>query len=215
MGIRWIAIPLAATISILAVMGTTSAAEIYKWVDEDGLTHYSSHGPPEITQNLEVMEIESTDPEDFDPQLYEYSILNQAKRLPPREPPAKKGHDTNTQEREQRTPIKTEYEQITYVNSYPIIHYVIPTYNRYIPYRRFKHQTPHRPHHKAAIYAPPQRFSSRQKKHQFNSQQARQRLDHALKPKQAKRFRHPYAPQNHRPRSPRPFSIRIGLSDIH
>lgn len=42
---RWIARPLAAVVMCAALAGTASAAEIYKWVDENGTTHYSDTRP--------------------------------------------------------------------------------------------------------------------------------------------------------------------------
>jgi len=42
---RWVARALAAGVTCLALAGTASAAEIYKWVDENGTTHYSDSRP--------------------------------------------------------------------------------------------------------------------------------------------------------------------------
>ena len=76
-GPRWLLIPLAA----LAVTwsATPSASEIYKWVDEDGVVHYSDTRPKNDAP-VTTIELRQLNPENYDPVTDPYSILNQAKR---------------------------------------------------------------------------------------------------------------------------------------
>lgn len=77
-GSRWSLIPLAA----LAVTWATAAnaSEIYKWVDEDGVVHYSDTRP-ENDAPVTTMQLRELNPEDYDTAKDPYSILNQAKRM--------------------------------------------------------------------------------------------------------------------------------------
>jgi hypothetical protein len=65
--------------ALLAVAGA-QAAEVFKWVDADGVTHYSESPPADDTP-AETLTLESTGPggmtagDDF------YSVLNQARRM--------------------------------------------------------------------------------------------------------------------------------------
>jgi hypothetical protein len=54
------------------------ASEIYRWVDEDGVVHYSDTKPAEAFATLQL---EDTRPTDYDPAEDFYSIVNQARRL--------------------------------------------------------------------------------------------------------------------------------------
>lgn len=44
---RFVRIPLFVLIALAVGIGAAQAARTYKWVDEDGVTHYSQYPPPE------------------------------------------------------------------------------------------------------------------------------------------------------------------------
>lgn len=67
----------AALLSVASVVGAT---DIYKWVDAEGVPHYSQLPPVERVPGLETVEIATGNPADWDPGEYDYSILNQAQR---------------------------------------------------------------------------------------------------------------------------------------
>jgi len=59
---------------------TAMAAEIYRWVDADGILHYSDAAPPEDV-TVTTIEIDATRPPDYDPLNDPWSIMNQARRI--------------------------------------------------------------------------------------------------------------------------------------
>lgn len=70
-------------VSLIAALLPASAAafEIYKWVDENGVVHYSESRPEKPAVPVETLYIESTNPPGFDPADYYWSITNQAERI--------------------------------------------------------------------------------------------------------------------------------------
>ena len=46
----------------LAVIGTVSAQEIYKWQDQKGTTHYGEIPPPMVFSSFEVLEVQLEEP---------------------------------------------------------------------------------------------------------------------------------------------------------
>ena len=71
---------LAMTLSLILMVGTADAAEIYQWVDEEGVTHFSDT-PPDNGTAAESLHVNSTNPPGYDPETDPYSIANQAKRM--------------------------------------------------------------------------------------------------------------------------------------
>ncbi len=76
-GSRWLLMQLAALSVTWSI--ASNASEIYKWVSEDGVVHYSDTRPENETSvtTLQLRELNSAD---YDPATDPYSILNQAKR---------------------------------------------------------------------------------------------------------------------------------------
>ena len=64
---------------LLLTVTPTAGADIYQWVDDQGVTHFSQV-PPASQADVRTVEIEATNPEDWDPQEYDHSIMNQARR---------------------------------------------------------------------------------------------------------------------------------------
>lgn len=61
-------------------MTGAAAGEIFKWVAPDGTTHYSQYPPLADDTPVETLFIEPSNPVDWDPNEYRYSVMNQAKR---------------------------------------------------------------------------------------------------------------------------------------
>ena len=71
---------LAAGLASLLMIGVANASEIYQWVDEDGVTHFSDT-PPADGAAARALHVSATNPPDYDPTTDPYSIANQAKRM--------------------------------------------------------------------------------------------------------------------------------------
>ncbi|WP_405227023.1 DUF4124 domain-containing protein [Lentisalinibacter sediminis] len=67
--------------ALLLAAGLAHAGQIYHWVDEDGVAHYSQTPPAEAAVPVETREITTSTPDDYDPDDYEYSVMNQAARI--------------------------------------------------------------------------------------------------------------------------------------
>lgn len=69
----------------LAVLVLASApamsAEVYRWVDDDGVVHYSQWAPESRQEELATIDMPTSTPEDYDPDEDPYSVLNQAARI--------------------------------------------------------------------------------------------------------------------------------------
>jgi hypothetical protein len=66
----------------LIAIGTppSEATEIYRWVDDTGVVHFSDTRPRHET-TIETVELRPLNPDSYDPADDPYSILNQAERL--------------------------------------------------------------------------------------------------------------------------------------
>lgn len=71
-----------AFVAIIAIMftATASASDIYRWVDEDGVVHFSDTAPAD-DRDAERLRLNGSNPPDYDPVDDPYSIRNQAKRI--------------------------------------------------------------------------------------------------------------------------------------
>ena len=65
----------------LLAAGLAHAGDIYHWVDEDGVPHYSQTPPADADVPVETRELATSTPDDYDPHEYEYSVMNQAERI--------------------------------------------------------------------------------------------------------------------------------------
>lgn len=61
-------------------IGSANAAEIYRWVDDDGVLHYSDSRPEEGTE-VDTIQVQDSSAQDYDPSADAYSIVNQARRM--------------------------------------------------------------------------------------------------------------------------------------
>lgn len=68
---------------VLAVLlvAPAVAAEVYKWVDEDGVTHFSQMPPDLSVTGVSQQVLRDTRPSDYDPEQDIYGVEAQAKRM--------------------------------------------------------------------------------------------------------------------------------------
>ena len=57
------------------------ATEIYHWVDENGVSNFSSTAPPGLAEEVNKMTLEDTTPPDYDPEEDRYGVAAQAERM--------------------------------------------------------------------------------------------------------------------------------------
>ena len=117
------------------------AGEIYKWLDDDGVVHYSDTKPADES-NVELLVVGKTNPPGYDPADDPYSIANQAERI---------GETWSRLEDEKEARRKKRREESARPPAYAYRPYD-PYYDRY----RYPHYRPgwHPPAHPG--YRPPQ-----------------------------------------------------------
>ena len=57
------------------------ATEVYHWVDENGVSHYSQNAPAADVAGVSKMILEDTTPPDYDPEEDRYGVAAQAQRM--------------------------------------------------------------------------------------------------------------------------------------
>jgi len=57
------------------------ATEVYHWVDENGVFHYSQNAPAGDVPGVSTMILEDTTPPDYDPEEDRYGVEAQAERM--------------------------------------------------------------------------------------------------------------------------------------
>ena len=57
------------------------ATEVYHWVDENGVSHYSQNAPATDVDGVSIMILEDTTPPDYDPEEDRYGVEAQAERM--------------------------------------------------------------------------------------------------------------------------------------
>ncbi|MDW3095437.1 MAG: DUF4124 domain-containing protein [Gammaproteobacteria bacterium] len=123
----------------------TQAQQLYKWVDAQGVTHYSEtlpsqdidHATFEFTEDYQV----SNSQDDY------YSIQNQLKRLQERRAQQRAEKQQALKEKE----VKQQVPEIIYVQAHePEGRYYLPVYYpRYNSYHYNKHYNGYRPKHRS------------------------------------------------------------------
>lgn len=61
--------------------GPAAATEIYKWVDENGVTHFSQTAPDPSVSGVSQQKLRDTTPSDYDPEQDIYGVEAQAERM--------------------------------------------------------------------------------------------------------------------------------------
>jgi len=62
-------------------ISTGFAYEVYHWVDENGVAHYSQDKPADSVQGVRVLQLDDTTPAGFDPDEDRYGVEQQAERM--------------------------------------------------------------------------------------------------------------------------------------
>ena len=68
-------------VALMACSTVTSASEIYHWVDENGVHHYSQNAPANASAPVNTMTVEDTRPSGYDPEEDIYDVAGQAERM--------------------------------------------------------------------------------------------------------------------------------------
>lgn len=77
---RWLPLGSIAALAISMAAGSASAAEIFKWIDDQGTVHYSDTKPDD-NEAFETLQLAETNSADYDPATDPYSIMKQAERI--------------------------------------------------------------------------------------------------------------------------------------
>jgi hypothetical protein len=57
------------------------ATEVYHWVDENGVSHYTQSAPPADVNGVKKVILQDTTPSDYDPEEDRYGVEAQAERM--------------------------------------------------------------------------------------------------------------------------------------
>lgn len=124
---------LAATAMVaIAFVSNAHAADIFRWVDEDGVVHFSDTAPVDDTA-VERLRVDDANPSDYDPADDPYSIRQQAERI---------GETwSRLEERREKRRVKRREE----AERQPVV-----VYQPYYPYRYYApgYYVPGRPGHR-------------------------------------------------------------------
>ena len=141
-------------LAFLAVIASTNlaATEIYHWVDENGVPHYSQYRPGDDTQNVSTQKLEDTAPAGNSQQEDVYNLEAHEKRMTAwREERDQERKDARERKRKiaEQQPIKHSEPYRDYSRSF----WYPPIYNR-PPYRP-PQKPPIRPEHPIVLPSPP------------------------------------------------------------
>ena len=142
------------TLALVAVIASTKAAamEIYHWVDENGVSHFSQYQPGDDTQNVSAKKLEDTTPDQVEDV---YNLEEHEKRMTAwREEREKERKETRERKKQaaQQQPIKHSEPYRDYSRSF----WYPPIYNR--PPHRPPNRPPHKPQPPVVNPRPPSPF---------------------------------------------------------
>lgn len=89
-------------VATLAPAGYACADAIYRWVDDDGIVHFSDRAPRAGTE-VDTLRVNETNPSGYDPKADPYSILNQSGRI----------RDSLEQLRDRRHSLRADRQEFT------------------------------------------------------------------------------------------------------
>jgi len=90
----------------------TDAAEIYRWVDENGVVNFSQTAPPSQDLAAEKVAMQDDRPSDWDPEADIYGVEEQAARMQAlRDDMDKKRQERIDQEKHQQTLTAPQYRE--------------------------------------------------------------------------------------------------------
>ena len=67
-------------LSLICWVGSATAQEVYRWVDENGVVNFSDTAPA-AAANLNTVDLEDTTPRNYDPEEDLYNVAAQAERM--------------------------------------------------------------------------------------------------------------------------------------
>jgi len=125
-----------AVVLLLSVWTTTAtASEIYQWMDEDGVVHFSDTRPADGAV-VTTLRVQATNPPDYDPVDDPYSIRNQAERTNSTWTELEKAREERQEKRREEAERNLRYAPASY-DSY--LYYSRPAYFSH-PGRHPRHQ---------------------------------------------------------------------------
>jgi hypothetical protein len=112
-----------ATAFLLCGTNPAIADEIFHWVDEDGIMHFSDWAPADNTVEVSKLIVSNSNPPGYDPNQDQNSILEQAERMNERWSELQERQDERRKQRleledQQRRRYAAEYDYPYYNDSY-------------------------------------------------------------------------------------------------
>lgn len=136
----------------LLASAPASAAEVFKWVDDEGIPHFSDQMPAAQNTKVSRIVLAANNPANYDPLEDQYSIRNQAARTSKAYKKVEEKREERAADRAEAAERATQYEQqfIRYYDE-PIRSYYYPSLLNRPPYTRPGHYPPYhggKPHHR-------------------------------------------------------------------
>lgn len=108
-------------------VSSADATEVYRWVDDDGVIHFSQSAPPANVPGVTEMTLEDTAPTEYDPDEDLYGIDAQAERMAQlRQEMADKREQAQERQRNAARQPVTQYQQPM---QYGYPYYGLPPYS--------------------------------------------------------------------------------------
>lgn len=122
---------------LVGVSGPAVAVEIYHWVDEDGVMHFSEWAPNISTVEVSRLTVTNSNPPDYDPHEDQYSIPSQAERTNVRWSELRRQRD---ERREQRLEAAERASRLAPTAYEPDEHYASSVWYGPVHLRRLGHR---------------------------------------------------------------------------
>jgi hypothetical protein len=105
------------TLILAACLGISSgfAYEVYHWVDENGVAHYSQDKPADSVPGVRILQLEDTTPAGFDPEEDRYGVEQQAERMADLRESMNERRDAARERRQSAPPVP----MVIYQDPYP------------------------------------------------------------------------------------------------
>jgi hypothetical protein len=104
-----------------AVAGT----EVYHWVDENGVSHFTQSAPPGEVSGVRKMTVEDTPPPGYDPEEDRYGVVQQQERMAALREEMKEKREA---EQKRRRDAAARQPQVRYVDRYTTPFWNYPYY---------------------------------------------------------------------------------------
>ncbi len=99
-------------VAAVLACGPAAGAEIYRWVDENGVVNFSQTAPPPDVESSETVAVQDGRPSDWDPEADIYGVEEQAARMQAmREEMDEKREKMREQQRHQQTLTAPQYRE--------------------------------------------------------------------------------------------------------